>query len=82
MSTDGIAYNHYGIKYVLKRLEDQRSSKGSTHMEGEGTERCRQGERKREHVAHTEMEKEINGVCVRGMRSRDSEKQPETTIRF
>lgn len=53
MSTDGIAYNHYGIKYVLKRLEDQRSSKGSTHMEGEGTERCRQGERKREHVAHT-----------------------------
>lgn len=53
MSTDGIAYNHYGIKYVLKRLEDQRSSKGSTHMEGEGRERCRQGERKREHVAHT-----------------------------
>lgn len=35
MSTDGIAYNHYGIKYVLKRLGDERKGEGSTHMEGE-----------------------------------------------
>lgn len=43
MSADGIAYNHYGIKYVLKRLGDQRRSKGSTHMEAErgGGERDR-----------------------------------------
>lgn len=36
MPADGIAYNHYGIKYVLKRLGDQRRSKGSTHR-GERT---------------------------------------------
>ena len=42
----GIAYNHYGIKYVLKRLGDQRRSKGRTHMEG--GERWGGGERERE----------------------------------
>lgn len=31
MPADGIAYNHYGIKYVLKRLGDQRRSQGRTH---------------------------------------------------
>lgn len=31
MPADGIAYNHYSIKYVLKRLGNQRRSKGSTH---------------------------------------------------
>lgn len=30
MSTEGITYNHYAIKYVLKRLGDQRGSTGGT----------------------------------------------------
>lgn len=70
MSTDGIAYNHYGIKYVLKRLEDQRQH---THGGGGRTKRWRLGrESGRARHTHTQMEKQINGVCVRGMRSRDS----------
>lgn len=48
MPADGIAYNHYGIKYVLKRLEDQRRSKGSTHMERERTGRYRETEGEKE----------------------------------
>lgn len=84
MSTDGIAYNHYGIKYVLKRLGDQRRSKGSTHMEGEVERDEEEEEKERMHrgEAHTLMEKEIKGVCVRGMRSRHSERQSETTKAF
>lgn len=31
MPTEGIAYNHYGIKYVLKRQGDQSGSTGETH---------------------------------------------------
>lgn len=52
MSTDGIAYNHYGIKYVLKRLGDQRRSIDSSHMEGERTGRWRERreKEKRENV--------------------------------
>lgn len=48
MFADGIAYNHYGIKYVLKRLGDQRRGKDSAHIEWERTGRWRDtGERKR-----------------------------------
>lgn len=53
MSTDGIAYNHYNIKYVLKRLGDQSSSKGSTHMEGGENKEVETGEREGESASHT-----------------------------
>lgn len=58
MSADGTAYNHYGIKYVLKRLGDQR--RGSTHMETErgGGDRWGKKERMCPQVAHTHQWKE------------------------
>lgn len=57
MPADGIAYNHYCIKYVLKRLGDQRSSEGSTCMEGERKRQCRQ-------VALTQEWEEKLCLCV------------------
>lgn len=75
MPADGIAYNHYGIKYVLKRLEDQRGSKGNAHMKGEreqgGIER--QKERVYGRVRSTYMARHIKRVNVRRMTSRHSE---------
>lgn len=66
MPADGIAYNHYGIKYVLKRLGDQRRSKGSTHRgERRGREAVSTGR------AHTQARGEIKGSEADTMRGRD-----------
>lgn len=74
MSTDGIAYNHYGIKYVLKRLGDLRSSRGSTHMEGERTERReREGRERKTCYTHIAGKRNKWGLCERNEKQRQCE---------
>lgn len=53
MSTDGIAYNHYGIKYVLKRLEDQRSIAKAAHTWREREQRGVDRVRETGNMSHT-----------------------------
>lgn len=81
MPADGIAYNHYGIKYVLKRLGDQRRSQGSIYGRWRETgDRKRGGEQLSTGSTHIYMGREIKGVCVRGMRSTEIQRPPRLLI--